>query len=63
METRNLTLYFVTPKYSNYMQYYTMMLEQFDYKPVNDMGTATWLVEVQTVICLVTWLDYCFVCT
>ena len=58
METRNWTLYFATPKYSDYMQYYTMLLEEFDYKPVKDLATATGLVEVQTVVCLVTWLDY-----
>ena len=56
METRAWTLYFATPKYSDYMQYYTMLLEQFDYKPVKDLATATWLVEVQTVVGLVTWV-------
>ena len=35
------TLYFVTPKYSDCTQYYTMLLEQFDYKPVKDVATAT----------------------
>ena len=30
METRTWTLYFATPKCSDYMQYYTMLLEQFD---------------------------------
>ena len=45
------------------MQYYTMLLEQFDYKPVKDLASATWLVEVQTVVSLVTWLDYYFVFT
>ena len=39
-------------------QNYTILLEQFDYKPVKDLATATWLVEVQTVVCLVTWLDF-----
>ena len=63
METRTWTLYFATPKYSDYMQYYTMLLEQFDYQPVKDLATATWLVEVQTVVCLVMWLDYYFVFT
>ena len=63
METRTWTLYYATPKYSDYMQYYTMLLEQFDYKLVKDPATATWLVEVQTVVCLVTWLDYYFVFT
>ena len=32
METRTRTLFFITPKYSDCMQYYTMLLEQFDYK-------------------------------
>ena len=41
METRTWTLYFATPKYSDYMLYYTMLLEQFDYNPVKDMATAT----------------------
>ena len=41
METRTWTLYFATLKYSDYMQYYTMLPEQSDYKPVNDMVTAT----------------------
>ena len=34
-------LYFATPKYSDYMQYYTMLPEQFDYKPVKDPAKAT----------------------
>ena len=41
METGNWTLYFATPKYSDYKQNYTMLLEQFDYKPVKDPATAT----------------------
>ena len=36
METRTWTLYFATPKYSDCTHYYTMLLEQFDYKPVKD---------------------------
>ena len=54
METRTWTLFFATPKHSDYMQYYTMLLEQFDYIPVKDPATATWLVEVQVVV-LVAW--------
>ena len=54
METPTCSLYFATPKYSDYMQYYTMLLEQFDYKPEKDLATATRLFEVQTVVCLVT---------
>ena len=63
METRTWTLCFATPKYSDYMQYCTMLLEQLVYKAVKDLATATWLVEVQTNVCLVTWLDYHFVFT
>ena len=51
-ETRAWTLCFAAPKYSNYMQYYMMLLEQFDYKPVKDPATATFLVEFETVVCL-----------
>ena len=47
METLTWTLYFATPKYLDYMQYYRLLLEQFDYKPVKDPATATKLVEVQ----------------
>ena len=32
METRAWTLFFATPKNSDYMQYYPMLLEQIDYK-------------------------------
>ena len=63
METRTWTLFFATSKFSEYMQYWTMRLEQFDYKLVTDLATATWLVEVQTVVCLFTRLDYYFVFT
>ena len=63
METRTWTVYFATSNYSDYMQYYTILLEQFDYKPVKDLATATWLDEVQIVVGLVTWLDYYFVFT
>ena len=63
VETRTWTLFFVTPKYSDSMQFYTMLLEQFGYKPVKDQGTATWLVEVQMVVYLVAWLDSYFVFT
>ena len=35
------TLYFVTPKYSNYTQYYMMLLEQFDNIVAKDLATAT----------------------
>ena len=41
METRTKTLYFATIKYSDDMQYYTMLPKQFDYKPVKDLATGT----------------------
>ena len=34
------------------MQFYTMLLIQFDYKTVKDLATATWLVDVKL---LFTW--------
>ena len=44
----------VTPKFSDCKQWYTMLLEQFDYEPKKYLATATILVDVQTVVCLVT---------
>ena len=41
MEIPIWTLSFATPKYSDCMQYYTMLLEQFDSKPVKDLATGT----------------------
>ena len=41
METPTWTLYFVTPNYSGGMQYYMMLLEEFDYEPVKDLATVT----------------------
>ena len=41
METLAWTLYFVTPKYSDYTQYYMMLLEQFDHIVAKDLATAT----------------------
>ena len=58
METLTWILCFATPKYSDYMQSSAMLLGQFDYKPVKDLATSTWLVEVQTAVCLVTWPDF-----
>ena len=54
------TLYFVTPKYSDYTEYYMMLLEQFDHKVSKDLATVIWLDEDQILACLVTWLDYSF---
>ena len=34
MATRTWTWYFANPKYSDYMRYYMMLLEGFDYEPV-----------------------------
>ena len=63
METFVWILYFVTRKYLDCMQYYTMLLEQFDRKVVKVQGTAIWLGEDQIHVCLVTWLDYSFAFT
>ena len=41
VETRASILFFATPKYSDYMQCFTLLLEQFEYKPVKDLATAT----------------------
>ncbi len=34
------TLYFVTPKYSDYTQYYMMLLEKFDQIVAKDLATV-----------------------
>ena len=34
------TLYFVTPKYPDYTQYYMMLLEQFDHIVAKDLATV-----------------------
>ncbi len=41
MEILNWTLYFDTPKYSEYTQYYMMLLEQFNHIVAKDLATAT----------------------
>ena len=41
METLAWTPNFVTPKYSDYTQYYTMLLEQCEHIVVKDLATAT----------------------
>ena len=41
MEILIWTLYFVTPKYSDYTQYYMMLLEQLDHIVAKDLATAT----------------------
>ena len=35
------SVYFASPKFSGYILNYTMLLEQFDYKQVKDLATAT----------------------
>ena len=60
METLVWTLYFVTRKYLDCMQYYTMPLEEFDHIVVKDLATVIWLGEDQIPAGLVTWLDYSF---
>ena len=40
METLAWTLYFVTPKFSDYTQYYMMLLEQFDHIVAKDLATV-----------------------
>ena len=63
METLIWTLYFVTPKYWDYTQYYMMLLEEFDHIVAKDLATVIWLDEDQSIACLVTWLDYSFAFT
>ena len=41
METLVWTLYFVTPKYSDYTQYYMMLLELCEHIAAKDLATAT----------------------
>ena len=41
MEVLIWTLYFVTPKYSDYTQYYMMLLELFEHIVTKDLATAT----------------------
>ena len=48
------TLYYVTRKYSDYMQYYMMLLEQFDQILTEDLTTVIGLDKVQNFGCLVT---------
>ena len=52
------TLYYVTRKYSDYMQYYMMPLEQFDRILAKDLSTVIWWDKVQILACLVMWLGY-----
>ena len=63
MEILIWTLYFITPKYLDYMQYYTMLPEQSDHIVAKDLATVTWLDEDQILACLVTWPAYCFALT
>ena len=63
METLVWTLYFVTRNYLDCMQPYTMLPEQFDLIVAKDLATATRLVDVQILACLVIIMDYYFVFT
>ena len=63
MEILIWTLYFPTAKYSDYTQYYMMLLEQFDHIVAKDLAIVIWLDEDQIFACLVTWLDYSFAFT
>ena len=58
--TRSWFIYFVTPNFLDYMQYYTMLLEQCGQKLLMVLATATWLFEYQFRVCWVSWLDYSF---
>ena len=50
MEILFWTLYSVTPKYLDCMQYYTMLLEQFYQIVAKDLATAIWLDEDQPLL-------------
>ena len=63
METLAWTLYFVTRKYLDYMQYYMMLLEQCEHIVAEDLAIVIWLGEDQILACLVTWLDFSFAFT
>ena len=43
IENRTEIMFFDIPKSLGYMQYYTKLLEQFDYKRVKDLATVTLL--------------------
>ena len=63
MEILVWTLYFVTPKYSDCMQYYTMLLKQCDHILLKVQATVTWMGEDHINVYSVTWLDYSFAFT
>ena len=58
MEIHIWPLYYVTRKYLDYMQFYMMLLEQFDHILAKDLATVIWLDKVQILACLVMWLGY-----
>ena len=60
MVTRTWILSFVISNYSDYMQYYLMLLEQCGHIVEKDLATVTCLDEDQICVFLVTWLDYFF---
>ena len=55
MEILIWTLYFVTPKYSDFTQCYMMLVKQFDLIVAKDQATATWLDEDQIPKFLLAW--------
>ena len=57
-ETLLWTRYFVTRKYLDSMQFYTMLLEQCGNIVAKDLATAIRLDEDQIHVCSVTFLDY-----
>ena len=52
--------YFVISKYSDYIQYYMMLQEQYRRIVVKGLATATWLDEDQSELSWDTWLGYSF---
>ena len=58
--TSTWTLYFATPKYFDYMQYYMMLLEQCNHIVVKPQATVTCLAEDQIHAYLVTLLGRSF---
>ena len=63
MEIPIWTLYFVTWKYLEYMQYYMMVLQQFGDILAKDLATVLRLDKVRIFACLVRWLGYYSVVT
>ena len=60
MVTPTWSSYFTISMYSDGMQNYLMVLEQWRHILAAVLATVTWLDEDQIYLCLVTWLDYYF---